>query len=284
MWEANRKHKLKCDAIPTVFGFFVKKQISTKDTKNDGSIKNNINEITSIIQSDECTNKEATDNHKNAKVNIEIVSLLEEKSVTTIYYVYISFQVTINDASEPITSLENISFINEFYKKDEEENEKYKELIKKQQLRLITMRKKMKALRFTIRMLKNKINNDKYKKALNIIFNEDQIRALSNKNRTRNWSDETIQRALKLKFACGAAGYEELLQQKIPLPSLRTLRRKLENFQFKPGISKEMFEFLKYKKSFFNEERDIECELIFDEMTTSSKCYNPTTGSLNGFL
>lgn len=137
----------------------------------------------------------------------------------------------------------------------------------------------MKALRFTVRMLKSKINNDKYKKALSVIFNEDQIGALLKKNRARNWSNETIQRALKLRFACGAAGYEKVLRQKVPLPSLRTLRRKLEDFQFQPGISNEMFEFLKYKKSFFNEERDIECGLVFDEMAiTSRKCYNPATG------
>lgn len=57
----------------------------------------------------------------------------------------------------------------------------------------------------------------------------------------------------------------------------------MEDFQFQPGISNEMFEFLKYKKYFFNEERDIECGLVFDEMAiTSRKCYNPATGSLVG--
>lgn len=55
MWEANRKHKLKRDAIPTIFGFFVKKQVPTKDIENDGSTKNDINEISNIIQSGECT-------------------------------------------------------------------------------------------------------------------------------------------------------------------------------------------------------------------------------------
>lgn len=74
-----------------------------------------------------------------------------------------------------------------------------KELINKQHLGLIIMQKKMKTLQYTNRMLKNKINNnDKYKKAINLIFNEDQINALF-KKRTRNWSNKTIQRALKLK-------------------------------------------------------------------------------------
>lgn len=76
MWEADRKHKLKRDAIPTIFGFFVKKQVPMKDIENDGSTKNDINEISSIIQSGECTNEEASDDDKNTKVNIETVSLL----------------------------------------------------------------------------------------------------------------------------------------------------------------------------------------------------------------
>lgn len=76
MWEANRKHKLKRDAIRTIFGFFVKKQVPTKDIENDGSTKNDINEISNIIQSGECTNEEASDDDKNTEVNIETVSLL----------------------------------------------------------------------------------------------------------------------------------------------------------------------------------------------------------------
>jgi len=57
----------------------------------------------------------------------------------------------------------------------------------------------------------------------------------------------------------------------------------LEDFNFEPGISNEMFDFLKYKKSSFNKETDFECGLIFDEMViTSKKCYNPATESLVG--
>lgn len=100
--------------------------------------------------------------------------------------------------------------------------------------------------------MKNKVNNDKYKKALNIVFNDDQIEALFTKRQNvRNWSNETIKRALQLKFVCGANGYDELIRQKIPLPSLRTLRRRLEYLKFEPGILDPMFKFLIHKKSFF---------------------------------
>jgi len=97
----------------------------------------------------------------------------------------------------------------------------------------------MKALRSKIRMLENQINNDKYKKALKSIFTDDQIKALfAKKHNVRSWSEDTIHRGLRLKFVCGANGYEELIRQGIPLPNLRTLRRKLQNFEFKPGIKK----------------------------------------------
>lgn len=90
----------------------------------------------------------------------------------------------------------------------------------------------MKALRNTvaikaseIQALKRKINNDKYKKALSSVFTKDQFEALFTKRKTiRNWSNETIKRALQLKFVCGANRYEELTRQGISLPSLRTLR------------------------------------------------------------
>lgn len=115
------------------------------------------------------------------------------------------------------------------------------------------MRKKLKALRCTNRLLRSKINNDKYNKVLNAVFNKDQIRALLKTGRVRNWSNETVQRALKLKLTCGSNGYEEILKQKIPLPTTRTLRRKLQEFKFEPGICNHTFEFLKYKKIFLQE-------------------------------
>ena len=106
------------------------------------------------------------------------------------------------------------------------------------------MTKKMKALRNTVQILKDKINNNKYKKALTSVFTEDQIKALLTKNQSvRNWSNETIKRALQLKFVCGANGYEEIIRQGIPLSSLRTLRRRLEYCKFTPGISDQMLHF-----------------------------------------
>lgn len=149
---------------------------------------------------------------------------------------------------------------------------------------MIRMRKTMKTLRFTIHTLKHKDNNDKYKKALYSVFTDCQVKALFTKKRSvRTWSHKTIERALQLKFVCGNNGYEELIRQGIPLPSLRTLQRKVEDFKFEPGISEEMFDYLKNKKPAFKNEIDLECGLIFDEMSiTSKKSYNPSTGSFIG--
>lgn len=172
----------------------------------------------------------------------------------------------------------------EYEQEKKEQKEKCEKIIKKQKLHMIRMQKKMKAMKYMIPSLQQKVNNDKYKKALHGIFNGDQIAALCTKTqRGKIWSNETVQRALQLKLVCGSNGYEEVLRQGMPFPSLRTLRRRLEDFKFEPGISEKMFDFLTYKKSYFNKNTDIECGLIFDEMAiTPRKCYDPSTEAIVG--
>ncbi|KAJ4426849.1 hypothetical protein ANN_26648 [Periplaneta americana] len=88
-------------------------------------------------------------------------------------------------------------------------------------------------------------------------------------NMFAKWSNVTITKALKLKFSCGGSGYEELLKQGYPLPSVRTLQRRLQNLKFDSGISREVFEFLRIKvESFESHEKD--CVLILDEMAITS--------------
>lgn len=46
------------------------------------------------------------------------------------------------------------------------------------------------------------------------LFNEDQIRVLSGaSHRGKPWSNETITKALYLRFSCGSSGNERLLNQ-----------------------------------------------------------------------
>ncbi|XP_061786696.1 uncharacterized protein [Nerophis lumbriciformis] len=60
------------------------------------------------------------------------------------------------------------------------------------------------------------------------VFNRDQLGKLKQASpRGMKWSAETIKKGLQLKVACGATGYEALLSQNLPLPSARSLRRRL---------------------------------------------------------
>lgn len=43
------------------------------------------------------------------------------------------------------------------------------------------------------------------------------------------WCNNTVKNALKLKAACGTAGYEELLRQGLLHPTIKTLPAKLDN-------------------------------------------------------
>lgn len=60
------------------------------------------------------------------------------------------------------------------------------------------------------------------------VFNENQVTTLSNSNKKVVWSNETIQRTIRLKLTCGSNGYQKMLKQNISLPSERTLRRNIE--------------------------------------------------------
>lgn len=99
------------------------------------------------------------------------------------------------------------------------------------------------------------------------IFSDDQMLALTKKSsRGVQWSNDTIKKALRLKFACGSTGYTELLAQKIPLPSERTLRRKLEGMDFEEGICNEAFEQLREAVEHFEDDRSMDAVLGLDEM------------------
>ncbi|GLV33955.1 hypothetical protein CBL_11162 [Carabus blaptoides fortunei] len=89
-----------------------------------------------------------------------------------------------------------------------------------------------KNLRNCRRKLKAAMNVDANEEIMKTVFNEDQIKALKRSStKFMKWSTATVQNSLKLKSACGISGYKELLNQKYPLPSLRTLRRHQETLK-----------------------------------------------------
>ncbi|CAI6358976.1 unnamed protein product [Macrosiphum euphorbiae] len=84
---------------------------------------------------------------------------------------------------------------------------------------------------------KQNIKYATFTKTLKSFLNDNQIASLSVKNKKGfKWSNASIKTALRLKFVCGSNGYEELLAQNNPLPSLRTIRRKLQKISFSSGI------------------------------------------------
>ena len=83
---------------------------------------------------------------------------------------------------------------------------------------------------------------------LHKIFGPDQLTALTRRStRGLKWEIETVKKALKLRFVCGTAGYNEILSSGIPLPSARTLQERLQNISFQSGVLLSVFDYLKEK-------------------------------------
>ena len=61
------------------------------------------------------------------------------------------------------------------------------------------------------------------------------------------WGMATVKKSLQLKLSCGRTGYELLLQQGHPLPSIRTLQRHMKDIKFDSGILAQVFDLLKLK-------------------------------------
>ena len=107
------------------------------------------------------------------------------------------------------------------------------------------------------------------KARLSGVFGKDQIESLCVK-RVRGvvWSNETVKKALQIRFSCGSSGYNNLLRHGLPFPSLRTLQRRMENINFEPGILHQVFHLLSCKVEHLGEEERL-CCLTLDEMSLS---------------
>lgn len=107
--------------------------------------------------------------------------------------------------------------------------------------------------------------------SISTVFNPDQVSALCrSNNRGHEWSCDTIQKSFRLRFSCGSKGYEDLIEHGYPLPSLRTLRRRLEGIAFESGCLDDVFLLLTPKVNALSVyERD--CCLTLDEMKLTPK-------------
>jgi hypothetical protein len=111
---------------------------------------------------------------------------------------------------------------------EDERFDKMDKLLLKQLRLNNALRKKLNLMNHKIHQLIKEQNSD-YKAFLADVFTEDQIRALelrhTNPKSITAWSHKTMMKAIKLKEECGIRGYEELLNQNMPLPSIRTISR-----------------------------------------------------------
>jgi Mg2+ and Co2+ transporter CorA len=115
-------------------------------------------------------------------------------------------------------------------------NQTDKEIIEKLKKQLKTEQQRNRNLRKQLD--KKDVTYDK-------VFNEDQLKFLKiGTHRGFTWSDETMNKALKLYLACGTNGYEEIRKQNLPYPSVRTLQDRIQGFKFKPGILQDVFNLL----------------------------------------
>lgn len=101
---------------------------------------------------------------------------------------------------------------------------------------------------------------------LNKIFEPEQIEVLNrNTHNGIKWSNTSIRKCLQLYLTCGTSGYEELRNQNYPIPSIRTLQRKIQDFKCMPEIHYEIFNLLEAKiNCLLPEERH--AVLLVDEM------------------
>ncbi|XP_011689313.1 PREDICTED: uncharacterized protein LOC105450905 [Wasmannia auropunctata] len=122
------------------------------------------------------------------------------------------------------------------------------------------------------------------KELLKTGFNNDQIQWLqlqsqSSKRCVSSWSKETIKKALQIKFSCTNSGYNELIKQKIPLPSTRSLRQSLEGIDFTPGILNNIFNAMKNKVQQFEDQRQLTGTLLRLQLTRMREKPGPTNNT-----
>ncbi|XP_018363197.1 PREDICTED: uncharacterized protein LOC108761267 [Trachymyrmex cornetzi] len=135
----------------------------------------------------------------------------------------------------------------------------------------------------TIRIEKSLLQS---RKLLKKVFNDDQIEWLQSqcsKRRVYTWSEQTIKKALRIKFSCTNSGYQELIKQNIPLPSTRILKQSLEGIHFTPGILGDIFDAMESKVQQFEDQRQHDCMIGLDEMSlTPGEQFDLSTNSIVG--
>ncbi|XP_003427736.1 uncharacterized protein LOC100678688 [Nasonia vitripennis] len=287
MWEKVRvdgTKKLKCDAVPTIFGDRIVKEtkvlgIPHTNLTNDVSQPAVINVASTTGSTDSLSTLKllSSDDTKETNsansVQVEVYNLnsqgkVVQSTLTSILKpqdilnqlrmansktpIIIPGPSSIHKAKVQITDSESVNDTTETKESEsdsdtstaqttgiilnkaeakkiaDERFEKMDKLLLKQLKLNDTLRKKLVSVNHKLQQLAKEEKID-HKTYLTDVFTDDQIRALelrhNNPKSVTSWSHKTMMKAIKLKQECGTRGYEELLRQKMPLPSIRTISR-----------------------------------------------------------
>lgn len=301
MWEKTRsdgKRCLKRNAVPTIFNYTEpiggrttkKLSISTaalseNDNIQNPSIKRTLQETeeqpTTSTYVPASTMSTTSENPRKTRAGEDCDSYTSTTITASTSELVPSSSMSTNSPTKSLTKFS----LDLTPKRRSDVCARQEERIKSYMIQTIRLKKKLRSrqrkLKKTQTLLKRvqeeKTDDNKYYKTLRQFLNIDEIHALQRSTKFQRWSNETIKKALKIKFSCGNNGYQQLLKLKYPLPSLRTLNRRLENLKFSPGILEEVFEFFQIKIDHMDE-HEKDCVVAMDEMAiTSSSVFDIST-------
>lgn len=201
-FERHGKRKLKEDAVPTLFAHSPAPRNSRKQYAS------RIDEVHGVASSLEHIE------HDHAYHSSHLPQPSEETKAPV-------------ESTEDRTAIDSMSLIEQeqvLSKVQTSEEDDEKQALKKQIKALFNQNA---TLQEENRALLRKL--EEHKSSATRFLNPDQVRfAASQSRKVKKWTEKTIRNALQLRSSCGSTGYNTLLAQSYPLPSLRTLRRLTE--------------------------------------------------------
>lgn len=216
------------------------------NTKYPRLIKNSVPSIKSSasIQSKNLTS------HKTYLINEEnspyVVELNYEPSNDEIFDKKLEDYDALVESKNPAVPLTDFQKIKAQNVKLSEEN-----VLLKKRLRLLERKKRAEAV------FKRKVK-------IQFLTNYQNQLVYRNKSSGKMWDKATLKRAIEMRAACGARGYNYLRSLGMPCPSIRFMNKKLAPLKFSPGI---LDDYLECLKQISIKENDRRAGLFLDEMS-----------------
>ncbi|KAF2893260.1 hypothetical protein ILUMI_12916 [Ignelater luminosus] len=236
---ADGKHKLKPNAIPTLFDL--------KDHRLQTSTANKINLINIATPSSFVNSSEE----------------INSTNIATVPFVNLSKEFNSTNIATPasfVNSPEEYDLCNEDFVLIKSEYEDTNNQVQNLKRRLWRAAKQIQDLRKKNQQLTDII-------AQNPFLDEEHKKILVQGNKHILWTPNTIRKAVKLRFTIGSKGYQ-YLQKSMGrfLPSHSTLCRHLHKITFNPGLLEDLIPFLAEKRNGMKSNSESECILLIGEM------------------